>query len=94
MANSFWTSPTTPDEITNIGTVSSLKNSNSEGVDGINIKVIKASIDILAVSLSEMCDISFKTGTVPDKLKISKVLPIFKSDDNELQAYFYLTLFF
>ena len=61
---------------------SSLKSSNSEGVDGINVNVIKASIDLLASSLSQMCNISFSTGIVPDKLKISKVLPIFKSEDS------------
>ena len=45
-SDSFFASPTTPDEIINI--VSSLKSSNSEGVDGINVNVIKASIDLLA----------------------------------------------
>ena len=70
--DSFFASPTTPDEIINI--VSSLKSSNSEGVDGINVNVIKASIDLLASPLSQMCNISFSTGIVPDKLKISKVL--------------------
>ena len=71
-SDSFFASPTTPDEIINI--VSSLKSSNSEGVDGINLNVIKASIDLLASPLSQMCNISFSTGIVPDKLKISKVL--------------------
>ena len=79
-SDSFFASPTTPDEI--INTVSSLKSSNSEGVDGINVNVIKASIDLLASPLSQMCNISFSTGIVPDKLKISKVLPIFKSEDS------------
>ena len=35
-SDSFFASPTTPDEIINI--VSSLKSSNSEGVDSINVK--------------------------------------------------------
>ena len=78
-SDSFFASPTTPVEIINI--VSSLKSINSEGVDGINVNVIKASIDLLASPLSQMCNISFSTGIVPDKLKISKVLPIFKSED-------------
>lgn len=42
--------------------------------------MIKASIDLLASPLSQMCNISFSTGIVPDKLKISKVLPTFKSE--------------
>ena len=79
-SDNVFASPTTPDEIINI--VSSLKSSNSEGVDGININVIKASIDLLASPLSQMCNISFSTGIVPDKLKISKALPIFKSEDS------------
>ena len=53
-SDSFFASPTTPDEIINI--VSSLKSSNSEGVDGINVNVIKASIDLLASPLSQMCN--------------------------------------
>ena len=61
-SDSFFASPTTPDEIINI--VSSLKSSNSEGVDGINVNVIKASIDLLASPLSQMCNISFSIGIV------------------------------
>ena len=60
--------------------LSSLKSSNSEGVDGINVNVIKASIDLLASPLSQMCNISFSTGIVPGKLNISKVIPMFKSE--------------
>ena len=74
--DSFFASPT--DEIINI--VSSLKSSNSEGVDGIKVNVIKASIDLLASPLSQMCNTSFSTGIVPDKFKIIKILSIFKSE--------------
>ena len=38
--------------------------SNSEGVNGINVNVIKASIDLLASPLSQMCNISFSIGIV------------------------------
>jgi len=62
--NSFFASPTTPEEIINI--VSSLKKRNSEGTDCINIKVIKASIYLMAYPLSELCNISFSTGIVLD----------------------------
>ena len=76
------TSPTIPEEIINI--VSYLKSSNIEGADRININVIKASIDSLAYPLSQICNISFSTGIVPDRLKISKVIPIFKSEDSTI----------
>ena len=58
-----------------------LKSSNSEGADCINIKLVKAPIDFLASPFSELCNIS-SLGNIPDKLKISKVILIFKSDDN------------
>lgn len=91
--DSFFISPTPPEEIINI--VFSFKSSNSEGVDCININVIKASFDLLASSLSQICSISFSTGIVPDRLKISKVIPIFKSEDsskftNYTPSQFYL----
>ena len=59
-----------------------MKSSNSEGVDGINVNVIKASIDLLASPLSQMCNIFFSTGIVHDKLKTSKVMPMFKNEDS------------
>ena len=62
--NSFFASPTTPEEIINI--VSSLKKRNSEGTDCINIKVIKASIYLMAYPLYELCNTPFSTGIVLD----------------------------
>ena len=59
-----------------------MKSSNSEGVDGVNVNVIKASIDLFASPLSQTCNISFSTGIVPDKLRISKVIPMFRNEDS------------
>ena len=78
--SSFFLSPTCPSEISSI--VCSLKNSNSVGFDDICIKPIKDSIDLLASPLSFICNLSFSSGVFPDKLKIAKVLPIFKNDDS------------
>ena len=44
--------------------------------------MIKASIDLLASPLYQFCKIFFSTGTVPDRLKMSKVIPVFKSEDS------------
>ena len=77
--NSFLLSPTSPSEISS--TVSSLRNSKSEGFDGLCISPIKASIHILASPLSYICNLSFSTAIFPDKLKTAKVFPVFKSDD-------------
>ncbi|KAK2571968.1 putative 115 kDa protein in type-1 retrotransposable element R1DM [Acropora cervicornis] len=70
---------TSPDEI--INAVSKLKTKYSEGIDGINVRVIKAYTDLLVAPLSNICNLSLSTGSVPDKLTISKVLPVYKSDD-------------
>jgi len=76
-SNSFFISPNSLDEI--IDTISKLKTSNSEGINGINLRGIKASADLLAAPLSNISNFSFSTGTVLDKLKISRVVPVYKS---------------
>ena len=45
---------------------------------------IKETIDVLAAPLSHICNLSFERGVFPDKLKIAKILPVFKSDDPSL----------
>ena len=40
--------------------------------------------DLLAVPLSHICNLSFEHGVFPDKLKIAKILPVFKRDDPSL----------
>ena len=43
--------------------------------------VIKDSLNIIADPLSKIINISLKNGIFPDKLKVAKVLPVFKSED-------------
>ena len=81
-ADCFFLNPTSPAEVASI--VHSLKNSKCEGVDGLSISPIKETIDLLAVPLSHICNLSFERGVFPDKLKIAKILPVFKSDDPSL----------
>ena len=45
---------------------------------------IKETIDLLAAPLSHICNLSFERCIFPDKLKIAKILPVFKSDDPSL----------
>ena len=44
-------------------------------------KLLKCSIDILAPVLSELFYISVSLGGYPTKLKLSKIVPVFKFDD-------------
>ena len=43
--------------------------------------VIKDSLNIIADPLSKIIYISLRNGIFPDKLKVAKVLPVFKSED-------------
>ena len=59
-------------------TVRNLKNSNSTGHDEFSLKFVKLSLPILAPALVKIFNLSINSGTYPDKLKIAKVIPIFK----------------
>jgi len=61
-----------------INTVRNLKNNNSTGHDGISLKFMKLSLPILAPALVKIFNLSISSGIYPDKLKIAKVIPIFK----------------
>ena len=61
-----------------------LTSKNSAGVDDISINLLKYSIEFIAEPLSKIINCSFDTGIFPDKLKIAKVCPIFKSGDKDI----------
>jgi len=64
--------------------VNSLKNKNSLGVDNISTKLLKQIINPIANQLAQIINQSFATGAVPNKLKIARVIPIFKNGDKSL----------
>ncbi len=76
---SIFLSPTDPNEVYYI--ISSLKSKASTGYDGISTKLIKDIKSEIAYPLSILINKSLQEGTVPDDLKIAKVLPIFKKND-------------
>ena len=77
--HSFFMSPIKPTEICNIA--KNLKNKSSAGFDGISTKLLKQIIASISYPLSILFNQSFLTGTVPNKLKIARVIPIFKNGD-------------
>ena len=59
----------------------SFKSNKSPGADDISPKILKEiSIDI-SRPLAHILNLSFTSGTVPDSLKLAKVIPIFKKGD-------------
>ena len=79
---SFICGPTDPTEIINI--VKSANSSKSSGVDNIDPYVVQKIIPQIANQLAHIFNKSLQTGIVPDKLKISKVIPLYKNDNPEL----------
>ena len=59
----------------------SLASKESAGHDGISLKLLKYLSPVLTKSLCLIINQSLVTGIFPTKLKIAKVLPVFKKDD-------------
>ena len=79
---SFFCAPTDPTEIINI--VKSANSSKSSGVDNIDPYVVQKIIPQIANQLAHIFNKLLQTGIVPDKLKIAKVIPLYKNDNPEL----------
>ena len=77
--------------IDNIYTKQMIKNiklSKSKGHDGISSEVLKLISNDISSSITLIISQSLTTGIFPDKLKIAKVVPIFKKDSKkEFQNY-------
>lgn len=76
-SNMFILTPTCKLEIEQ--TISNLRNTTSFGIDGVNTKIIKLCSKHISGQIADIINQSFAEGIFPDCLKISKVIPIFKS---------------
>ena len=76
---SFFFQPVTPQEVKL--EISSISNNKSYGLYSSPTKLLKLSKDIIAPIISEIFNISVNLGIYPPKLKMSKIIPIFKNDD-------------
>ena len=70
---------TNPDKISKH--IQSLKTKSSAGHDGISSKLLKELVNIISPALSVIINQSLCTGIFPSRLKIGKVLPLFKKGD-------------
>ena len=82
LRNSFFMSPTDPEEIHRI--IMKMKPKNSCGHDGISSKLLKNVSQVIAVPLSIIINKSIETGVVPRSMKLAKVIPIYKAKDKTL----------
>lgn len=79
--SSLFLHPVTSDDILN--KIILLKNS-SAGYDEISPVVIKYVANLISKPLCHIFNLSLYLGNVPARMKIARVVPIFKNDDKEL----------
>jgi len=79
---SFFLSATNEQEVTNI--VCECKNKFSTDCHDISMTLIKKVILNIVKPLTYICNLSFQTGCFPSKMKIAKVIPIFKQDNKHV----------
>lgn len=84
--NSIYFSATFEAEICSI--VNTFRNNTASGIDGFSPRIIKCIIKEVSKPLCHIFNLSLSTGIFPDKLKIARVTPVFKSGDKcELSNY-------
>ena len=79
--NYIFLSSTNLGEITEI--LRSLPHKNSAGLDNISPKLLKLCCLVIAPTLTNLINASLKDQKYPDCLKITKIIPIFKSGNNQ-----------
>ena len=80
--SSFYFQYTNPSGILKI--IQGLKPKTSAGYDHLSSKVLKDIADIVSTPLSMIINQSLCSGIFPSKLKIAKVIPLFKKGDIQL----------
>ena len=61
-----------------------MKPKTSQGHDNISTKLLKETIDLILIPLTHIINQSFTSGIVPGNMKIAKIIPIFKSGNQEI----------
>ena len=76
VSDSFFIFPTTTDEIEN--EISKLKPGKATGPFSISVDILKLLKSVISTPLRILFNTSFMNGTVPNGLKLSNVIPVFK----------------
>ena len=81
---SFFLTPTSPSEISNV--LSSLSKNKASGPNSIPYIIISSNLNSFSSILSKIINLSFSTGVFPNVLKEAKVIPIFKNKGSPFDA--------
>ena len=82
--DSFFLSPVTSEELLDL--INLLDSSKSVGPNSIPIKLLKIIGSSLSPYLASLVNNSFQTGIFPNKLKVAKVISLFKKGSPELPS--------
>lgn len=86
MGQSMFLSPTDHEEI--FTTINIIKNSKSDGPDGMQIKPLKYVLDIMCPVITHIYSLICSTGIFPKAMQIARVTPVFKHGKrNDLTNY-------
>ena len=77
LLSSFFCSPVDQNELTKL--ILKLKDNKSPGPDNIGSKLIKDNIPVIINPFPHLFNLSISSGIVPDKLKLAKVVPVYKN---------------
>ena len=93
--HSFFISPVSSNEI--VCLIDSLESGKSAGSDNISVKVVKSTKDTLVPILTYLFNLSYSTGTFPNVLKNSVIIPVYKagchSDPSNFRPIALLSIF-
>ena len=85
--HSMFLMETDAEEIQNI--ITSFDTNKGTGPCSLPPKIINLICNIIASAIAKLANISFETGVHPDRLKIAKVIPIFKSGSKMLTSNYH-----
>ena len=80
--NSMYLRPVEVEEVLKL--IIGLEIKKAGGDDNIKPQLLKACRNTLKEPIIHIINLSFTKGIVPDKLKIAKVIPIYKKDDKSI----------
>ena len=66
-----------------IRTVQNCKNKRSTDFSDISMNLVKKVISKIVKPFAHICNVSFQTGVFPNKMKIAKVIPRYKSGEKK-----------
>lgn len=75
--SSMFLRPVDENEILEI--VNKCKNKKSTDYNDIDMTIVRKVIEEISKPLTYICNLSFQTGSFPNKMKIAKVIPLYKN---------------